>query len=122
MLVSQVKNCSNTFKGGSPLQILGRITTLHANLNTPEQQCGGFMVKLSQTGNILAQVHSCGYMGSVSVYVVIIFPHLTFLTFAAGAGKSIIWYINIFMLSLQNLISGHHPARQLSKISAACVI
>jgi hypothetical protein len=99
---SQVKNCSKTFKSGSPLQILGRTTTLHANLNTPEQQGGGFMVKISQTGNILAQVHSCGYMGSVSVCAVIIFPHLTIFTFAAGAGKSILWYINIFMFSLQN--------------------
>jgi hypothetical protein len=109
MAVSQVKNCSKTFKGGSPPQILGRITTLRANLNTPEQQGGGFMVKPSQTGNILARVHSCGYTESVSVCVVIIFPHLMIFAFAAGAGKSILWYIDIFMFSLQKLISGHHP-------------
>jgi hypothetical protein len=87
MVVSQVKNCRKTFKGGSPLQILGRITTLRANLNTPEQQCGGFMVKLSQTGNILAQVHSCGYMGSVSVCVVIIFPTSHDLHLFSGRGE-----------------------------------
>ena len=64
---SQVKNCRKTFEIGSLLQILGRITILRVNLNTPEPQDGGSMVKHSQTGNILAQVHSCGYMGSVSV-------------------------------------------------------
>jgi len=78
MMVSQVKKWGKTFESGSLLQILGRITTLHANLNTPGPEDGGFLVKLSQCGNVLAQVHSCGYMGSVSVCAVIntliIFP------------------------------------------------
>jgi len=65
-MVLQVKNCSETFEIGSLLLILGRITILHANLNTPEPQHGGSMVNPSQIGNILAQVHSCGYMGNVS--------------------------------------------------------
>jgi len=97
---SQVKNYSIKFESGSPLQTLGRITTWHANLNTPEQQDGGFMVKLSQTGNILAQVHSCGYMGSVSVCVEVISPQLMVFTFAAGGGKSVLWYNSISMSSL----------------------
>jgi hypothetical protein len=89
----QATNCSKKFGRGYLLQILGRITTLHAILNTPEPEDGGFMAKLSQSGNILAQVHFCGYMGSVSVCAVIISAQLTTFTFAAGAGKSILWYI-----------------------------
>src|SRR5712691_7790413 len=119
-MVSQAKKWGKTFEIGSLLQILGRITTLHAILNTPEPEHGGFMVKFSQSGNSLAQVHSCGYMGSVSVCAVIIFPQLTILTFTAGAGKSILWYINLFMFSFRKLISCHHPVRQSSRTSAAC--
>jgi hypothetical protein len=94
-----VKNCRKTFESGWLLQILGRITTSHANLNTPDPQHGGFTVKFSQSGNFLAQVPSCGYMGSVSGCTVIMdaFPQLMVFTFAAGAGKSILWYINLFM-------------------------
>src|SRR5260221_11885335 len=99
-MVSQVKKWGETFELGALLQILGRITTLHAILNTAELGDGGFMVKLTQSGNSLAQVHSCGYMGSVSVCAVIIFPQLTIFTFAAGSGKSILWYINLFMFFL----------------------
>jgi hypothetical protein len=73
-MVSQVKNYNKTFKSGSLLQILGRTTTLHAILYTPEPEDGGLTVKLSHSGNIPVQVHSCGYMGSVSVGVVIISP------------------------------------------------
>jgi hypothetical protein len=120
MTLSQAKNYRETFEGGSLLQILGRTTTLHANLNTAEPEDGGFMVKLSQSGNIPAQVHSCGCMGSVSVRAVIILPQLTMFTFAAGAGKSILWYIHIFMFSFRKLIRCHRAVRQLSRISAAC--
>ena len=120
MMVSQVKKWGKTFEIGSLLQILGRITTLHASLNTAEPEDGGFMVKISQSGNSLAQVHSCGYMGSVSVCAVITFPQLTIFTFAAGAGKSIIWYINLFMFSFRKLIRCHHSVRQSSRISVAC--
>jgi len=120
MTLSQAKNCSKTFERGSLLQILGRTTTLHGNLNTPEPEDGGFMVKLSQSGNILAQVHSCGCMGSVSVCAVIIFPKLTIFTFAAGAGKSILWYINLVMFSFRELMRCRHPVRPSSRISAAC--
>ena len=102
MTLSQAKNCSKTSERGSLPQILGRIITLHANLNTAEPEDGGFMVKLFQSGNILAQVHFCGYMGCVSVCAVIIFPQLTTFTFAAGAGKSILWYIHRFMFSFRN--------------------
>ena len=37
------------------------------NLNIPELQHGGFMVKLSQSGNLLGQARSYGYMGNVRV-------------------------------------------------------
>jgi hypothetical protein len=87
MMDSQVKKCGKTFGGGSLLQILGRITTLHAILNTPEPEDGGFMAKLTQSGNILAQVHSCGYMGSVSVCTVIIFLQLTIFNLCSGGGE-----------------------------------
>jgi hypothetical protein len=91
MLVSQVKNCKKTFESGSVLQVLGRITTLHVNLNTVEPRHGGYMVKRSQSGSILVQVPSCGYMGSVSACAAIISPRLIIFAFLAGAGKSILW-------------------------------
>jgi len=121
MMVSQVKNCTKAFKIGSLPLILGRIITLHVNLNTPELQHGGSMVKISQTGNILAQVHSYGYTQSVSVCAIIISPQLTIFIFSAGAGKSILWYIHLFMFSLQKLIRCHHTVPRSSRISAACV-
>src|SRR5260221_9412897 len=96
MTLSQAKNCSKTFEVGSLLQILGKITTLHANLNIPELEHGGFVGKLSHSGNTLAQVHSCGCMGNVSICAVIISPPLIIFAFAAGAGKSILWYVNLF--------------------------
>ena len=120
ILDSQVKKCGKTFGGGSLLQILGRITTLHAILNTPGPEDGGFMAKISQSGNSLAQVRSCGYMGTVSVCTVIIFPQLTIFTFTAGAGKSILWYINLFMFFVRKLTRCHHPVPRSSKTSAAC--
>src|SRR5260221_9724288 len=96
MIALQAKNCRKTFERGSLLQILGKITTLHANLNILELGHGGFVGKLSHSGNTLAQVHSCGYMGSVSICAAIISPQLMIFAFAAGAGKSILWYVNIF--------------------------
>ena len=87
MISSQVKSCIKTFEIGSVLQILGRTTTLHVNLNTPEPQHGGSTVKLSQTGNFLAQVHSCGCMGSVSVCVVIISPQTQDICHCSGSRK-----------------------------------
>ena len=91
MIVSQVKICRKTFESGSLLQILGRITTLRANHNIAELQHGGYVVKRFQSGSILVQVHSCGYMGSVSGCAVIISSRLIIPTFSAGAGKSILW-------------------------------
>ena len=90
-MLPQARNCSKTFGSGSPLQTLGRITTLRASHNTSEPRHGGYMVKRSQSGNIPAQVHSCGYTGNVSVFAVIMFPQLMVFTFAAGAGKSVLW-------------------------------
>ena len=37
------------------------------NLNTVELEHGGFVVKRSQSGNLLGQVLSYGYMGNVRV-------------------------------------------------------
>jgi len=74
------------------LEFAGRITKLlHLLLNTEGRRDGGLVVKLSQSGNIPAQVRSCGYMGSVSVCAVIISPQFITFNFAAGAGKSILW-------------------------------
>ena len=120
MIVSQVKNCRKTFESGSLLQILGRITTPRADLNTVEPQHGGYMAKRSQSGSILARVHSCGYMGSVSDYTVIIFPRLIVSAISAGAGKSILWYNNLCVFSLRKLINYYHPVPQSFRISAAC--
>ena len=120
MVVSQVKNCRKTFESGSLLQILGRITTLRANLNTAEQQHGGYTVKRSQSGSILAQVHSCGYMGSVSPYAVSISLRLIIFAILAGAGKSVLWYKNLCVFSLRKLISRHPSVLQSFRMSAAC--
>ena len=120
-MASQVKSCIKTSEGGSLLQILGRTTTLLANLNTPEPQHGGFMVKLSRTGNIPARVHSYGYMGSVSVCAVIISPQLMIFTFAAGAGKSILWYNNLSKFIHPETNRCHNTVPQSSRIFAPCV-
>jgi hypothetical protein len=77
-MLLQVKNCSKICESGSVSQILGSITTLRGNHTTAEPQDGGLMAKHSQIGNILAQVHSCGYMDSISVCVIVISSQLRF--------------------------------------------
>jgi hypothetical protein len=122
MVISQVKNCRKTFESGSLLQILGRITTLRASLNTTEPQHGGFRVNLSQSGNNLVQAHSCGYMGNVSVCPVII-PHNSWFHPSSGSREErplVLKSFRVFLPETNEI--AHHPVPQSSRISAACAI
>ena len=90
----QVTNCCKPSETGSLLLIPGKITILPEILSITEPQLGGLIVKLTQSGNFLARVHSYGYMANVSVlraqcFLVI----LTTFTLVAGAGKSVLWCV-----------------------------
>jgi len=87
-------------------------TTLLVNLNIAELQHGGFMENLSPTGSILVQVRSYGSMGNVSVLRCHVFPGTDGFHCAAGAGKSILWYVDLFSF----LFSHQTPSRSLSII------
>ena len=70
------------------------------------------MVKLSPTGSILVQVRSYGSMGNVSVLCSHVFPGTDGFHRAAGAGKSVLWYVDIFSF----LFSNEMPSRSSSII------
>ena len=67
------------------------------NLDIVERQPGGFKVIILQNGSPLAQVHSYGFMGNVSVFFVLscFSVRLRNVISAAGSGKSVLWYVNL---------------------------
>jgi hypothetical protein len=89
-----VTGCGGTSGTGFRLQIPGRITTLFINLSISEPEDGGFKVALMRNGNRLVQVHFYGFMENVSVLYPCSFVKLMVISFAAGAGKSVIWCDN----------------------------
>jgi len=111
---SQATNCRKTFEVGSRLQIPGKTTTLLVNLNIAEPQHGGFMVKLSPSGSILVQVRSYGSMGNVSVFCSHPFLGTHGFHRAAGAGKSVLWYVDVDLFSF--LFSNQKPSPSSSII------
>ena len=118
MIVSQVKNCRKTFESGSLLQILGRITTSHANLNTAELRDGGSVVRLSQSGKLLVQAHFCGYTGSVSVCALIILSTTYDCRIHSGGREEHPLVHHLFMFSLRELKTCHHLVPRSSRIFA----
>ena len=60
------------------------------------------MVKHSPSGSILVQVRSYGSMGNVSVLRSRLFPGANGFHRAAGAGKSVLWYVNLFSFLFSN--------------------
>ena len=80
-----------SFEHGSRLQIPPSIITSHAKLNTEGLQGGLLKVAHFKTGRRV--VPYCGSMEIVrSSYLFLLLPIDCFPDFAAGAGKSILWY------------------------------
>jgi len=60
------------------------------------------MVKHSPSGSILVQVRSYGSMGNVSVLRSHVFPGTDSFYRVAGAGKSVLWYADLFSFLFSN--------------------
>ena len=91
----QVTKCDGTSGVGFHLRTHGKITRLLVNLSMMEPEHGGFMVKLMRNGNLLVQAPFYGSMENVSIYFLIVSLKLIIFAFVlAGAGKSVIWYVN----------------------------
>ena len=74
---------------------------LPVNLGIAEPGHGGFKVTPIRNGKLLVQVRFYGFMENVSTsypYSFLGFLKLMATTFIAGAGKSVIWCENLFIL------------------------
>jgi hypothetical protein len=95
-MVLQVISYSKIFEVGSPHPILGKITTLPVTRITKGPRSGSFRAKHSRNGNRPGLILFYGFMGSVSSsqnsYSFVNANGFPF--FAAGAGKSVLWYAN----------------------------
>jgi len=70
------------------------------NPSTKELQHGGLEVTRSQNGNPLARVRCCGCMvnvGDSHVRTLLETNPAAAVTTVAGAGKSIIWYVDFWL-------------------------
>ena len=75
------------------------------NRATRQLRHGSFKVKLSLNGNRLDLVLCYGSTGNVSCFPVVTLSwRLMDVILAAGAGKSVFWYVSIFNISSQRLI------------------
>jgi len=76
-----------------------------------ERQHGGFKVINLQNGNSLAQVHSCGFTGNVSVFfgTFMLSSKLRNIVSTAGSGKSVLWYVNFTFSLLSKYITPVMP-------------
>ena len=109
-------NCDSIFVDGSPHQIRPRTITLPVVLITREPHLGFFKAVYTMNGN--RHLRFSGSMGNVSLYSI---PHLTLpddISCIAGAGKSILWFVNSFLF-LSNMadVVYHFPALRSLKIS-----
>ena len=67
------------------------------NLAIKGRRNGSSRVPLLKNGNHPVQIRYCGFMGNVRVWGVshaLIFAEIAGFEFAAGAGKSVIWYVH----------------------------
>ena len=113
---SQGINCNKTSVDGSPHQIHPRIITLPVVIITREPQLGSFKAGYIRNGN--RHLRFSGSMGNVSLYST---PYLTLpddISFIAGAGKSILWFVNpLLLLSKLTDVVHNFPVLQSSEIS-----
>ena len=75
--------------------------TLPVNLDIAGPGLGGFKVTPMRNGNLLVQVRFYGSMENVSIlhpYSFLVFLKLMVTVSKAGAGKSVIWCENLFIL------------------------
>ena len=88
---------------GLPLQTLGKTTTAPENHTTEKHRPGLSMEIPMENGNRLSQILFCGFTESVRVCV--FYPSILLrrdFAFVAGAGKSILWYVNLLKISVQD--------------------
>ena len=80
------------------------------------------MAKLSQSGNIQVPVRSYGCTENVMslVFGSVVSLELIIITSIAGAGKSVLSYAGLSILSAWRVMFCRHPVPQSSRISAAC--
>ncbi len=93
----QATSCSRTSGTGSHLRTHGRIITSHVILGMAEREHGGLKATHMRNGSLLVLVHSHGFMENVSISYHRFPPKLLLTSFAAGAGKSVIWY-DVFLI------------------------
>ena len=94
------------FQGGYRHLILGRITIMPADHATVGLQRGSFRAVRSRNGKRLRpRVHVCGFMENVRYCpVLLLSERLSFFLFAAGAGKSVFWYVKHLSFLSRKLI------------------
>ena len=92
-------SCKESFEDGSLLLIRGKITTLPAVRGTAGLGRGLSKVTRSRDGKYPDPVPFYGFMGNVSRRLALLSRRLIAFQFIAGAGKSVLWYINLSMYS-----------------------
>ena len=101
--VWQMTSYSKIFEVGSLHLIRGGIIILPLDRDTAERQRGLSEAAPSRNGSHPAQVHFYGFMENVSSPTFYAFVVIDFLyPLVAGAGKSVIWYVNPRYLCLEN--------------------
>jgi hypothetical protein len=73
-------------------------------LGTAEREHGGLKVTPMRNGSLLVQVHSYGSTENVSISYLYAFLKLMVTSSSAGAGKSIIWYGNLSIVRVHELM------------------
>jgi hypothetical protein len=95
---SQVSDCKRNFEHGSLLQTRQSIIIMHAKFITGALQHGSPKAAHSMNGRRTDRY--CGSVATVYFSVSSAFMAIdSFLYFAAGAGKSIIWYAASLLVS-----------------------
>ena len=94
-VVWQMTRYSKMFEVGSLHLIHGRVTISLADPDSAERQSGLSEAAPSRNGRHLAQVLIYGFMENVSSPTFTLSRGLIALPLIAGAGKSVIWYVNL---------------------------
>jgi hypothetical protein len=74
------------------------------NLDIAKLEHGGFEARLMQNGNLPVQALSYGLTENVSISYSYSFLKLMIVASPAGAGKSVIWYDNISIIGIRELM------------------
>ena len=116
---SQGTNHGRTFANGSPHQTHPQIIISRVVLIIREQQHGSFKAVSSRNGG--QQVRSFGSTENVCTCPAPLWILLDGLSFAAGSGKTIIWFVDLKFFLSGVLMSSVSTVPQSSKILRLCV-